>query len=202
MIKKFLSLFLLTSVLVIGVFGFASINHGVGHNIKCTASILSNTQCPENITAMLIHHMQAFASFFNIVPSIPLVFLFSVFLSIVFFYTKHQDSILDSQTFWHFRCNLEHKRTRSWKIDRWLSLFKNSPPLNRISITISNLKNLCKQKHLKIMKNIQASIRQRHSILFAEWSLMWIKLRQAQIIRAKPITFVLSTARITLRPIP
>ncbi len=203
--KKLLSLLIIISVLVIGVFGFTSMNHGANHVTGCIASAVDNTPCPENIAAMSVHHIQAFISFFGVVPSVPLILLlallFAVFLSAGFFYIKHRDSILASRLLWRVRFDPERQLSRSRKITRWLSLFENSPSLHRVSITISNLKNLCKQKSLKATKSIKILIRQWHSILSAEWSLMRTALRQAQITKAKPITFALSTVRITLQPI-
>ena len=95
--KKLLSLLIITSVLVIGVFGFTSMNHGTGHSTGCIASAVDNTPCPENIAAMSVHHIQAFISFFSVVPSIPfiflLAFLLAIFLSIGFVYIKQRDLI-------------------------------------------------------------------------------------------------------------
>ena len=202
---KLLSLLIIASVLVIGVFGFTSMNHGVNYVTGCTASTIDNTPCPENITAMSVHHIQAFISFFSVAPSVPfisiLALLFAVCLSVGFFYIKHRDSILDSRLLWRVRPDPERQLSHPRKITRWLSLFENSPTLHRASITISNLKNLCKQKSLKAIKSIRISIRQWHSILSVEWNLMRTALRQAQITKVKPITFALSTARITLQPI-
>ena len=203
--KKLLSLLIITSVLVIGVFGFTSMNHGANHAVGCIASTVDNTPCPENIAAMSVHHIQAFISFFSVVPSVPLIFLlallFAAFLSAGFFYIKHRDSILASWLMWRVRLDPERQLSRPREITRWLSLFENSPSLHRVSITISNLKNLCKQKNLMAIKSIRISIRQWHSTLSAEWNLMQTALKQAQTTKAKPITFALSTARITLQPI-
>jgi len=205
MITKTLSLLLITSVLVIGVFGFTSMSHESGHASVCIASAVNNTPCPKNITATAVHYIQAFISFFSIVPSIPLIFLlaflFVVFLGIGYLFIKRQDSILANLTFWRVRRDLERQLARPWKITHWLSLFENSPPLHRFSITIFNLINLCKLKKSKAIKNTRLSILQWPSISSAEWSLMRTALRQALITKAQPTTFALFTARITLRPI-
>ena len=205
MIKRYLSLLLLTSVLVIGVFGFTSMNHETSHATGCVASAVDNTPCPENIVAMSVHHIQAFVSFFSVAPSIPFIFIlaliFAVFLSAGFLFIKHQNSILASQVFWQIRRDPERQITRPRKITHWLSLLENSPSLHRISITISNLKNLCKQKNLRTITNTKSLILQWHSILSAEWNSMQTPLKQVQITKAKHTTFALSTARITLQPI-
>lgn len=202
---KLLSLLIITSVLVIGVFGFTSMNHGPNHAVGCIASAVDNTPCPENIAAMSVHHIQAFISFFSVVPSTPFIFLlallFAVFLSIRYFFIKRQDSLITNLAFWQVRHDPERELTRPRKITRWLSLFENSPSLHRISITISNLKNLCKQKSLRTIKNTKLSIQKWHSILSVEWSLMQIALKQLQTTKVKPTTFALSTVRITLQPI-
>lgn len=203
--KKLLSLLIITSVLVIGVFGFTSMNHGANHTTGCIASAVDNTPCPENIAAMSVHHIQAFISFFSVVPSVPFIFLlallFAVFLSLGFLYIKHRDSILASRLLCRVRLDPERQLSRPRKITRWLSLFENSPSLHRASITISNLKNLCKQKSLKAIKSIKILIRQWLSTWSAEWNLMQTALRQVQTTKVKPITFALSTARIILQPI-
>ena len=203
--KKLLSLLIITSVLVIGVFGFTSMNHGAGHATGCIASAVDNTPCPENIAAMSVHHIQAFISFFSVVPSIPFIFLlallFALFLSVGFIVIKRQDKLLASLTFWQVRHDPERQLIRPREITRWLSLFENSPSLHGISITISNLKNLCKQKSLRTIKNTKLSIQKWRSTLSAEWSLMQIALRQLQTTKVRPTTFALSTARITLQPI-
>ncbi len=202
--KKILSLLIITSVLVIGIFGFTSMNHGAVHSVGCIASAASNIPCPENIEAMSVHHIQAFVSFFSVVPSIPFIFLiallFSTFLSVGFLFIKHRDLTLSSLAFWRIRHDPERQLSRSRKITRWLSLFENSPSMHWISIINSNLTNLCKQKSLRTIKNIKLSILKWSSTLSAEWSLMQMALRQLQTTKAKPITFVLSTARITLQP--
>lgn len=203
--KKLLSLLIITSVLVIGVFGFTLMSHGTNHAVGCIASAVDNTPCPENIAAMSIHHIQAFISFFSVVPPVPFIFLlallFALFLSTGFLYIKYQDFASTDQLFWRVRLDPERQLSRPRKITRWLSLFENSPSLHRASITISNLKNLCKQKSLKAIKSIRISIRQWHSTWSAEWNLMRTALRQAQTTKVKPITFALSTAKITLQPI-
>ena len=203
--KKYLSLLLLTSVLVIVVFGFTLMNHEAGHATGCIASAVNNMPCPENITAMSVHHIQTFISFFSVMPAVPFIFLlvllFTVFLSAGFLFIKLEDSILASLVFWRLRRDPERQLTCPRKITRWLSLLKNSPSLHKISITISNIINLCKLKKLKAIKTTNSSIRQWRLTLSVEWSLMWIILRQAQIIKAQPTIFALSTARITLRPI-
>lgn len=203
--KKLLSLLIITSVLVIGVFGFTSMNHGVGHARGCIASAVDNTPCPENIVAMSVHHIQAFISFFSVVPSIPFIFLLAlllaVFLSIGFIFVKRQDSLLANLAFWRIQHDPERALTRPRKITRWLSLFENSPSMHRIFIINSNFKNLCKQKSLRTTKNIKLLIQKWHSILSAEWNSMLIALRQQQTTKVKHIIFVPFTARITLQPI-
>lgn len=203
--KKLLSLLIITSVLVIGVFGFTSMNYGANHAVGCIASAVDNTSCPENIAAMSVHHIQAFISFFSVVPSIPfillLTLLFAIFLSVGFIFTKRQDSLLARLAFWRVRHDPERTITRPRKITRWLSLLENSPSMHRIFIINSNLINLCKQKSLRATKNIKLSIRKWHLILSAEWSLMQMVLRQLLTTKVKPITFAPFTARITLQPI-
>ncbi len=203
--KKLLSLLIITSVLVIGVFGFSSMNHRAGHTTGCIASAVDNTPCPENIAAMSVHHIQAFISFFSVIPSVPLIFLLAfllaIFLGVGFTYIKQQDLLLTNLVSWRARHDPERDLTRPREITYWLSLFENSPSLHEISFTISNLKNLCKQKSLKAIKSIKLSIQQWHSILSAAWSLMQTALKQAQTTKVRPTTFALSTARITLQPI-
>ncbi len=205
MIKKLLSLLIITSVLVIGVFGFTSMNHGANHAVGCIASAVDNTPCPLNIAAMSVHHIQAFISFFSVVPSIPftllLAFLFTVFLSARFLFIKHRDILLIDQVLWRVRYDPERQLARPRKITRWLSLFENSPSLHRASITISNFKNLCKQKIINTIKFMTPLTQTWHSISSAAWNLMQTALRQARITRVRHITFALSTVRITLQPI-
>ncbi len=176
-------------------------NHGADHTTGCIASVVNNTPCPENIVEMSVHHIQAFVSFFSVVPSIPFIFLlallFAVFLGTRFLYIKQQNLLSINLGLLRVQHGPERQLSRPRKITRWLSLFENSPSLHRISITISNLKNLCKQKNLKAVKNIKLSILRWHSTLSAEWSLIQTVLRQAQTTRAKPTIFVPSTARIT-----
>ncbi len=203
--KKLLSLLIIISVLVIGVFGFTSMNHGANHSVGCIASAVDNTPCPENIAAMSVHHIQAFISFFSVIPSIPFIFLLvlflAVFLSAGFLYIKYRDLLLTNLAFWRIRHDPERQLARPREIIRWLSLLENSPSMHRIFIINSNLINLCKQKSLRKIKNIKLSIQKWHSILSAEWSLMQTALRQLQTTKVRLTTFVPSTARITLQPI-
>jgi len=205
MMHKYLSLLLLISILVIGVFGFTSMNHGADHAVGCIASLVDNTPCPENITEMSVHHIQAFVSFFSAVPSIPFIFLlaliFALFLCAGFLYLKRQNLLLSYPAYWQTRHDPERQLTRSRDITRWLSLFENSPNLHRASITISNLINLCKQKSTNTINIMIRPIQTWHSTLSAVWSLMQTLLRQVRSIKAKPITFAPSTVRITLQPI-
>jgi len=202
---KFLLAAIITSILVLGVFGFASMNHGANHIVGCTASVVDNTPCPENIVAMSVHHIQTFVSFISVVPSIPFIFLiallFSVFLGVGFLSVKHQSLLLNNMVFWRVLRDPERRPSRPQKITRWLSLFENSPSLHRVFSTNFNLMNLCKQKKLRAEKTTNLLIQKWRLILSAEWSLMRTTVKQMQIIRVKPITFVLSIARITLQPI-
>lgn len=202
--RKILSLLIIISVLAIGIFGFTTMNHGASHTVRCIASAVDNTLCPDNTTVMSVRHIQAFVAFFSVIPSIPFVFLstllFVVFLSIRFLFTK-QSNFLVNQVLWQTQYNPEHQLAHPQKITRWLSLFENSPSLHRIFITNSNLMNLCTQKISNTIKFTTYLIQMWHSIWSAEWSLMWIILRQAPITKIKPTTSVLFTARITLQPI-
>ena len=173
---KTVSSLLLISVLIIGVFGFTSMSHEAMHATGCVASALNNTPCPENIAAMSVHHIQAFVSFFSVVPSFPFIFflalLFAVFLGAGFLFIKFDDSTLASLVFWRLRRDPRRKITRPREITRWLSLFENSPSLRRFSITIFNLVNLCKLKKLRKIRTTNLLIPKWRSILSAEWSLM------------------------------
>ena len=204
MMKKLLSSLIITSVLVIGVFGFPSMNHGSNHVVGCIASAVDNTPCPENIAAMSVHHIQAFVSFFSVIPSIPFVFLLAfllaVFLSVGFLYIKLTDSLVN-RLLWRIKSDPERQLARPRKITRWLSLFENSPSLHRISLINSNLKNLCKQKITNTINFMILRTQMWHSTWSVAWNLMQTISRQAQSIKAKPTTFALSTARITLQPI-
>ncbi len=202
--KKLLSLLIITSVLVIGVFGFTSMNHGTSHVAGCIASTVDNTPCPENIAAMSVHHIQAFISFFSVVPSIPFIFLlallFAVFLSVRFLYIKHGNLLSTNLVSWRVQHDPERELVRPREITRWLSLLENSPSMHRIFIINSNLINLCKQKSLRTIKNTKLSIQKWRSTLSAEWSLMQMALRQLQTTKVRSTTFALSTVRITLQP--
>ncbi len=201
--KKYLSLLLAISILVIGVFGFATMNHGAGHTRGCVASAVNTTPCPENIIEMSVHHIQAFVTFFSVVPPDSSITLFTLLLVTLVvamvFITKRQNQILNRSELWQINHDPERKLIRPRKITRWLSLFENSPSLHRILITGPNLMNLCKQRSLKTIEDMKSSIRQRLSTLSVGWSLMQTASRQAPITKARPIIFALSTARITSR---
>jgi hypothetical protein len=186
------------------VFGFTSMNHGPNQAVGCVASAVDNTPCPENIVAMSVHHIQAFITFFGVIPSVPFIFLlallFAVFLGIGFLYIKQSDSLLN-RILWRIRHDPERQLVHPRKITRWLSLFENSPSLHRISFINSNLKNLCKQKITNTIKFITQLTQMWHSIWSVVWNLMQTISRQVQSTKAKPTTFALSTARITLQPI-
>lgn len=196
---KILSLLLIASVLVIGVLGFGSMNHGTGQATSCIASVVDITTCPENIVSMSVHHIQAFVSFFNVVPSIQFIFLLALLLAVLlsmgYLFTNLQDSHLTDLISWWFQHDPERQLARPREITRWLSLFENSPSLYNIYFTISsNLKKLCKRKNLKTIKTISSLIRQWQSTLSAEWKLILTTLRQVRITRVRPITFVPYTA--------
>ncbi|MEK7621626.1 MAG: hypothetical protein AAB415_00425 [Patescibacteria group bacterium] len=129
---KLLSFLIITSVLAMGVFGFASMNHEAGHAVGCIASVVHNTPCSENIVAMSVHHIQAFISFFSVMPSVLFIFLLAflliVFISAGFLYIKRRTSILCKLVFWRIRRDPERHLGRPRKLTYWLSLLENSPP--------------------------------------------------------------------------
>ncbi len=201
---KYISLLLLLSILVIGIFGFTSMNHETGHNGGCIASNVDSALCPENIVAMSAHHIQGFVSFFSVIPSTPFIFLltlFAIFLSARFLSIQERDSGLISPALRQSWCDPERQITRPREVTHWLALLENSPSLHKVFVIISNLKNLCKQTNLKTIKNIKLSVWQLNLTLCAGWSLMRTVLRQVQITKARPTIFAPFTARITLQPI-
>ena len=153
-----LSLLLVLSILVIGVFGITLMNHGTGAANGCIASPIDRTPCPENGVAMSVHHIRAFISLFSAAPSIPFIFslapLLALFLSIGYFFLKQEDFVLPNQTFWRVGRDPRRQSVRSRKMTRWLSLLQNSPSMHRFSSIKVNLINLCKQKNLRTVKTI------------------------------------------------
>ena len=129
MITKFLALLLLTSILVIGVFGFATMNHSIGHSASCVASAVDSTHCPQNIVAMTVHHIQAYLTFFSAIPVSPILVLMllltlllsarSLFVPIKYKFDDPDRKIIYKKS--------EAKPLALRKLIRWLSLFENSP---------------------------------------------------------------------------
>ena len=141
MMTKLLSLLLLTSILAIGIFGFASMSHNDGHSTGCVASTIDNTQCPENIVEMSVHHIQAYLTFFSVILTTPILLsiLILVFLMLVGFSAKlagFQYAGVDRRL---IRKKLEIKVSILRKLIRWLSLFENSPSFAWIFINSTNL---------------------------------------------------------------
>lgn len=203
--KKYLSLLLLAGVLMVGVFGFNSMSHELNHTSGCIASAVNNTLCSKNITAMPIHHIQAYISFFSVTRPVSFALFFlllvTLLLSTGVFNTKQHDHTSAGLSLWRVLHDPERSIARSRKITRWLSLLENSPSLHRISFITSNLINLCKQKNLKIIKTINSLIHLWPLILSAEWSWMRIISKRQQITKVKHTTFAPSTVKITLQPI-
>ncbi|OHA17831.1 MAG: hypothetical protein A2836_03190 [Candidatus Taylorbacteria bacterium RIFCSPHIGHO2_01_FULL_45_63] len=175
MITKYLIALLLISVIGVGVFGFASMNHTSSHDTGCVTSVME-IPCPENSIAMLAHHIQAYVSFFSVILATPFAFFTALFLAL-FLYAKtlfykqraYQNFDYGSKV----TCPIRGLAVFPLKeIIRWLSLFENSPSLHRIPITIFKFTHLCKQKSLKIIKTINSLIRLWQLIWSAEWSLL------------------------------
>ena len=204
MIMKFSSL-LIVSILIMGFFGFANMNHEIGSATGCITSVADNIPCPEDIIAMSIHHIQAFITFFSVIPTAPLIILmallFTVFLRIGYIFIKLRKSVLPNVLWWS-RPDPERQLICPRKITSWLSLFENSPSLHKIFITISNHINLCKQKISKITKTTSSSTLLLSSILSAGWSLMQTASKFPRIPKARHTTSAPFTARITLQLIP
>ena len=129
MMTKFLSLLLLISILVIGVFGFATMNRDIEHSAGCVASAVDSTPCPQNIVAMTVHHIQAYLTFFSAIPVSPILVLMllltlllsarSLFVPIKYKFDDPDRKIIYKKS--------EAKPLALRKLIRWLSLFENSP---------------------------------------------------------------------------
>lgn len=197
--KLFLGTFILLAYMGVGLFGLFQLGHTAEMSpaMDCPYSLGSFSLCDNSIS-----HIDHWHQFSNV--TLTSVFIFSVLiLGVILYFLSKQDFSIQEQYFYKWKYYLHNKKlyNHRYRIIKWLSLFENSPPVHRTSITISNLKNLCKQKNLKTIKTISSLILKWRSILFVVWNLIETKLRQAQITKARPTTFVLYTARITLQPI-
>lgn len=174
MMTKIFTALVLVGILGIGIFGFATMNHEVGHSVGCIASAVDSVSCSEDIATMLAHHIQAFVSFFRTVPPNPFIFLLllssALFVSVWHLFTRQQNSILDSLISRQAEHDPERQLICPQKITHWLSLFENSPSLRRIYITISNFVNLCKQKNLETIRTTSLLTQPWSSILSVGWS--------------------------------
>lgn len=193
--KFFIGILILLAYIGIGVFGLFQKGHTAEMlAINCPYSVGSFSVCDGSI-----NHIDHWRQFSNI--TLASLLIFSVMMGIVLYFLNKHKFYNQKQYFYRWKYYIDKQKSSDYllKMIKWLSLFENSPPVYRASITISNLKKLCKQKSLKTIETINSSIQKWRSILSAEWNLMQTILRQAQIIKVKPTTFVLSTARVTLQ---
>ena len=128
--KKYLTIVLLVSILGIGIFGFTSMGHTGGHDIGCIASSVASAQCPVGIIPMTLHHIQAYVSFFSVVPSTPftMLALLALALCLAIFLTRLR---VHKGINAHFRSLRMEKASMPFllKIIRWLELLEHSPPV-------------------------------------------------------------------------
>lgn len=128
--QKFFAIFILLSVLAIGVFGFALMNHTGDHYAGCISSQIANVPCPENVVAMSLHHIQAYNSFFSVVTSVPFTFTILLLIVLILCSAFVISSRSGNSEKYHFRQRKREVKSIPVlrKIMHWLSLFELSPP--------------------------------------------------------------------------
>jgi len=134
--KNTLSLLLIVSFVVIGIFGFTLFEHGMmdASNNGCGVSTINEAICPTGLRGMTIHHVSALQILTTTVVS-PifslLLFLASVLItsvSIFLFYKKILFSKLKLLP-QHLRDLTIDSLLGQRKFTSWLSLFELSPAL-------------------------------------------------------------------------
>lgn len=128
--KQVATLFVLTSFLMIALGNFAVMIHGQNSQMPgdCPFSAIGVSLCPQNTTAVAVHHIATFNSFIN-VPVLSFKILLALLLLIVGIVLIFSISSLrfkpPSQIgVYH---NFSPEIIVDKKIIRWLSLFENSP---------------------------------------------------------------------------
>lgn len=128
--KTAASLFLMTSLLFIALFGLSALEHSMGHEqTNCAISLMSSTLCPTNIVSVMEHHILAIQKFFNVPVSVFMVLLASLItVSILGLAYLYYFLILHSQ---YISQRLQASRERfnfsKCRLISWLSLFEHSP---------------------------------------------------------------------------
>ncbi len=128
---KYLALALLIGFVAVGVFGFADMNHDMGHGDGgCIASVMSGSAvCPQNFFASALYHIAAYKDLSQAVMVSSLLSAVTLLLFLVVLVMAGKPYpipiVLASQFLprWRDRRSLP----RRGKLLRRLSLFENSP---------------------------------------------------------------------------
>ena len=124
------SLFLITSLVFIALFGISALEHSMSHKqSNCVVSIMSSSPCPTSVVSIMNHHISAIQSLFNVPLSL---FIFTMILLItayiigsfyLFRFLLLRSQFLTQRSRDHrLRFNFSKHRLNSW-----LSLFEHSP---------------------------------------------------------------------------
>lgn len=128
--KVAISLFLITSLLFIALFGLSALEHGVGHEqSNCTVSLMSGTPCPTNTVSAMEYHVSAIQKLFNVPVSVSMILLASLItVSIFGLAYLYYFLILRSQSLSpRSQANRKKFDFSKHRLISWLSLFEHSP---------------------------------------------------------------------------
>lgn len=126
--KQIIVPMVLVSLLAAALFGFVIMVSMPDGQMAgdCPFSVAGSSLCPQNIVNMVIHHISAYHSFFNItIDSSLIAAITSLFLMAGFLISL--PSLFGPPPLSLYRRNNLSLTTLSPKLVRWLSLFENSP---------------------------------------------------------------------------
>lgn len=130
--KKIIAILVLSSLLAISLFSLAIILHGPEQTManSCPFSVLDPGLCPQNTINVVVHHLLAYHSFFNIplITNLSLLLLASLLLLFSpWWIISPTEPILSLPLLNRILSEVLPKQRTRQKISRWLALLKNSP---------------------------------------------------------------------------
>ena len=131
LLKKITTFIVLFSFVIIILFGFSAMMYGADENMSrdCPFSAMRAPLCPQNITAIILHHISSYRSFVSVPIDfgvmVALISIFLVVYAIIVASTSQSLLGLFAPIGVIYSSPPDNPHGRN--ITRWLSLHENSP---------------------------------------------------------------------------
>lgn len=129
--KIFISIAIIFGVISVGTLLISPVGHDSSMITGCVLQTVQPSPCPEDMIAMVSHHIDAYASFLTAIPSVSLLILLTLsFVSFLLIKTQLSKKHLKYKSriiMYRIRLGTEGLISIVIAIINWLSLFENSP---------------------------------------------------------------------------